>query len=228
MSVQDQQTESVFQGSRATVVSPDIDTSAPSSEELDVVSDETSVEDDELDSLLDFSDDEETEGDTETLPETETSAGFQQEFEQHFGMSVEDAKSLVQELAQERADRQQRTQQQQVELQQRDLATHWGVDEGEVVSRLVVVKQYWDKLPEEKKAQYDNAEGAKAIYAKLVASGKANVPKLDRNSTKSASTGSPKYLYTEAQIRELQKNPEEYAKEADNILRAYQLGKVRK
>lgn len=216
-----------FQGTRATIVSPATDTTAPSQDEQSVDSEDVAVEEtgepDDLDALLEgltADEQDDTEVD-DTKEEDKPSAGFVAEFEQHFGMSVDDAKALVQELAAERSDR-------TVRQQQADLATHWGVDAGEVTARLMVVRQLWEKLPAEKQAQYDNAEGAKAIYAKLQASGKAGTPKLDRNSTRKTEGGQSKWMYTQAQINALMQNPDEYAKEADNILRAYQLGKVKK
>lgn len=216
---------SAFQGTRATIVSPVTETTVPSQDEQNVDSEPVIAEEqgdtDELDALLaGLSDEEETVND-ETTSEDKPSAGFVEEFEQQFGMSVADAKALVQELAAERSDR-------TVRQQQADLATHWGVSTDEVTQRLMVVRQFWEKLPADKQAQYDNAEGAKAIYAKLLASNKAGTPKLDRNSSKRTEGSSSKYMYTQEQINALMRNPEEYAKEADNILRAYQLGKVKK
>ncbi|AGY46501.1 scaffolding protein [Cyanophage PP] len=173
----------------------------------------------DLDALLETLDNEGTEQPSED--EQQPTAEFSAQFEQTFGMSVDDAKELIQELHQERVER-------QVRVMHNELASHWGVDNKEVENRLLEVRKLWEKLPPDKQTQYDNVNGAIAIWARLESSGRTkNTPKLDRNSTSSV-TSSSKYWYTEAQIRELQKNPTEYAKHADNVLRAYALGKVKR
>ena len=220
---------STFQGTRATIVSPATSPTVPSQDEQNDASETVAADEpgelNELDAYLAGLTDEEEPEEAEieeTAPDGDTpSARFTAEFEDQFGMSVADAKALVQELAAERSER-------TVRQQQADLATHWGVTTDEVTERLTIVRQFWEKLPVEKQAQYDNAEGAKAIYAKLAASNKTGTPKLDRNSTKTTSSGQTKWMYTQEQINTLMKDPAEYAKEADNILRAYQLGKVKR
>ena len=208
---------STITGSRAEIIysnasADDSDTEDELSLE-DEGSDTNEIEDD-LSALLE----DELEGEDATDDSSdEYDPKFNATFEKNFGMSVEEAKELVQSLAQERAER-------GVRQQQEALASHWSVPQQEVERRLIDVRAYWEKLPDEKKVKLDNIEGAKAIWAKL-SQGKAGTPKMDRTSGRTPG-GTAKYLYTQKQIDRMPQA--EYDAQADNIAAAYASGRVRK
>jgi len=220
----------LYQPSRATVIYdtpselesvdlPELPSTEDTDLELDEApSNEVTNEDADLDAILSEMD---TEGEQPTEDDDTGYTKYRERLEQDLGMPLAEAKALIEELV---AERQQRT----VREMHSELASHWGVGTKDVEQRLVEVKKLWDKLPADKQAQYDNVQGAIAIWARLEASGKVkSTPRLDKNSTGST-VAQTKYWYTQAQISELMKNPNEYAKHADRITIAYQQGRVKR
>jgi hypothetical protein len=169
-------------------------------------------DDDILDGLFD---DEVT---TEDKPEP--SAAFTEQFEQHFGMTVDDAKALMEDLSALRQEREAY----QVYLQHQQLATHWDVPQETVAQRLTEVAKVWNKLPDDKKQKLDNIDGVKAIWARIETKGGKSTPKLDKSAAKA--TAQSKYLFTQSQIDSM--SDAEYAQNRQAIANAYAQGKVKK
>lgn len=211
-----QQDPATITGSRAQIIYDSADTSDNDLDLEDSVDDETELEEGEdLSALLE--DEDTPEDDAPDDGSEDYDPKFSKTFEKEFGMTVEEAKELVQSLAQERAER-------GVRQQQEALASHWGVPQQEVERRLIDVRTYWEKLPEEKQRKLDNVEGAKAIWAKI-SNGKTTTPKMDRTSGKTPG-GSSKYLYSQKQIDKMPQH--EYDAQADQIAAAYAAGRVKR
>lgn len=202
--VQDQQDEPlVVQGvsSRATMLYDD-----PAIDENDLSEEEVVTESDELPPLDDL------ELSTE---DTEPTQAFSEQFQEHFGMSVDEARELITTLQQEVAAR-------QVNAQKFELSAAWNVPIGEVEQRLAVVSRMWAQLPDDKKAAYDNPKGAIALYERYT---QKRGLKGIQTSNKQAPVES-KYLYTQKQIDRMDQAT--YEREQQRIMLAYAQGRVKK
>lgn len=179
-------------------------------------------EEDELLKLLDEAEAPEAEDSEE--PETEEdkddedfTAKFEQHFEKTFGMKPDEAVSLVQELVQERLDREVRGQ--LAELQQA-----WGTDESETQQRLEAIREVYNTLSPDKQARFNNVKGAQAIWNRMVSTGKA--PKVLRGKTATPTKSKTQPMYTQKQIDDMPLK--EYEKQAQRIAYAYANGLVAK
>lgn len=157
------------------------------------------------------------ESDELPLPEddedpTEKSADFASQFKEHFGLPVEEAQEILQELIQEREQR-------QVLDQKYELAAKWEVPIAEVDRRMALVTERWSRMSPEDKAKYDSVQGAIAIYKSLQPKDKG----IQSSFKKSPATTS-KYDFTQRQIDSM--SPQERQRLDAQILRAYAAGRV--
>lgn len=177
-------------------------------------------EEDELLKLLD-SDEETDESDSEEpeTPEDDKDDDFEAKFEQHFektfGMKPEDAVMLVQELVQERVDR-------EVRGQLTELKTVWGTDDNETQQRLEAVREVYNTLSPENQVKFNNVKGAQVIWNKIAASGKA--PKVLKGKSATPTKSQPKAMFTQKQIDAMP--IAEYEQNAQRIAYAYANGLV--
>ena len=203
--VQDQLDDSpVYQSStsRATVIYDD-----PSVDVNDLAEEEVVTESDELPPLDDL--------ELTTEDSDQPTQAFSEQFQEHFGMSVEEARDLITTLQQEVAAR-------QVNAQKFELSAAWNVPIGEVEQRLAVVSRMWSQLPDDKKAAYDNPKGAMALYERYT---QQRGLKGIQSSSKQPAVQS-KYLYTQKQIDQMDQAT--YEREQKRIFLAYAQGKVKK
>jgi hypothetical protein len=96
------------------------------------------------------SEDEETPAEEETTDET---SDFAAQFEENFGIKPDEAVNLVNGLQKFR--------------QEMDLMRTWGVAPGEFDTRMASVREFYEKLPEADRGQFDNPAGAVAIWNHL-------------------------------------------------------------
>lgn len=226
MQVESQEDNVVIQTSNATV---DYSLLAPEQADVTVNEDSTKVEDvqvepelseeDELLALLDAEEsNDEPEGEPET-PEDEPDKTFEAQFEQHFektfGMKPDEAVALVQELVQERVDR-------EVRGQLMELKEAWGTDDTETSSRLEAVREVYNTLSPENQAKFNNVKGAQIIWNRLASSGKA--PKLTKGKTATPTKSKPQPMFTQKQIDAMP--IKEYEANAQKIAYAYANGLV--
>lgn len=148
-------------------------------------------------------------------------AKFNEDFKKYAGVDFKEAVESFKYV-------QQIQQQQRVNEQKQVLANEWGVDGGELESRLGQVRERWLRLKPELQQQYDTNDGIKLIWTyieKEQAKNQKVVPGLQRNSTKIPAGSQPKYDYSQRQIDKM--NNEEYAKNANRIMQAYANGRVK-
>lgn len=165
--------------------------------------------------------------DVNELPDTPEAKKFAEDFQKYLGFSVDefrqaskDYQQTIQYINQVRAE--------QYKIQaQNTLANDWGVDTTEVQSRLEKVKERFNKYPQDMQERLDNVEGAKLIWAKIeqeqgLQSNNTQVPQFQRSTQRTAPRQQP--MFTQRELDNM--SPDEYQRNADRILRAYQLGLV--
>lgn len=148
---------------------------------------------------------------TEETTEDDYSKAFSEDFKKVFGIEVDEAKALVNDLTSFR--------------QEMALMRHWGVSPNEMNTRLTQVKEYFGTLPEDQRSEFDSVEGAIAIWeflekqtpnqttAKRRPRGTVNQPKPQQ-----------KRVYTEQEIQKMSR--EEYQRNYQEITRAYMENRV--
>lgn len=148
---------------------------------------------------------------------------FAEDFEKYMGVSLDQFKASQQEAV--NYVNQVKAEQAKVEATKL-LASDWGVEASEVEGRLEKVQERFNKYPEDMRKRLDSVEGAKLIWAKIEQEENARinkqVPQFQRS--RGRSNGQPKALFTQKEIENM--SPEAYARNADRILRAYQMGLV--
>ena len=119
-----------------------------------------------------------TEGQEELTEENESevSEGFSAEFEKTFGLKPDEAVNLFNQL--------------QAFRDEQVLMREWKVDPTTYDERMAAVREFYSKLPEDGQQQFNNIEGAKAIWQHLVDSGKVAQKKSPTN-VKSARVNKP-------------------------------------
>lgn len=148
---------------------------------------------------------------------------FAEDFEKYMGMPIDQFKASQQEaieyVNQVKAERA------KVEATKL-LANEWGVDITEVEGRLEQVQKRFNKYPEDMRKRLDSVEGAKLIWAKIEQENanrlNKQVPQFQRS--RGTATAQPKAMFKQSDIDKM--SPEIYARNADRILKAYQLGLV--
>lgn len=157
------------------------------------------------------------------LPDTPEAKKFAENFKEYLGFDISELKSGVQELQQYRERLQAEETQRSQEKQMSSLQKEWGLDQSAFDGRMNQIVERFKQYSPEMQKRLDTVEGAKLIWAKLEQESKeSNVPSFQRNST--ISPGGKKYLFGKSEISNMSK--EEYAKNSDRILKAYQLGLV--
>lgn len=153
---------------------------------------------------------------TQDESEDEQHRLFREMFEKTFGVAPE---VLKEELQTTRLEREK----QAAEAELNRLKSDWGVDEGELSSRLMLIKERLEALPEASRAALDNYEGINILWNAIQhEKGSVQVPRYERSST--VNTASNKPMFTREQLKAM--SPDEYRRNNDQILYAYQHGLV--
>ena len=161
--------------------------------------------------------------DSYELPDTPEAKKFAEDFKQYLGFDVNELRTGIKELEQYRQTLAQERVQQQQEKQMSSLQEEWGLDKSSFEGRMKQVIERFQKYSPEMQARLDSVEGAKLIWAKLEQEqSQNNVPNFVKSS--GFTSGGKKYLFTASEIKSMSK--EQYAKNADRILKAYQQGLV--
>lgn len=103
----------------------------------------------------------------ETEEDKEPSSEFGEQFKAVFGMDTTEAISLVNELSNFRDEVQ--------------LMRQWGVAASEYDSRIGAVKEFYNTLPEDGREQFNNPQGAIAIWNHLEKTGSVQSPSTPRS-----------------------------------------------
>lgn len=140
---------------------------------------------------------------------------FGDAFKDATGYSVEDVKSIIEEL---RSYQQQRSADEGVT----QMAAEWGVTSAEASERLAIVAAEFNKLKATDKPKYDNVQGARKLWANYSARQKAPTSSKGSATTSSARKGS---TLTRAEIDAM--SPAERASRHGEIVLAYSQGLVK-
>ena len=158
------------------------------------------------------------------LPDTPEAKKFAEDFKQYLGFDISELRTGVQELQTYRQQLEQERQQAAQQQEMSKLQKEWGLEQGEFDTRLNAVIERFNKYSPEMQARLDSVEGAKLIWAKLEQEAKdSGVPAFQKSSS-GAVSGGKQPMFTRTEIASMSK--EEYSRNADRILKAYQLGLV--
>lgn len=157
------------------------------------------------------------------LPDTPEAKKFAEDFKQYLGFDISELRGGIKELEEYRqqivAEKQQASQDKQLSALQQE----WGIDKAELDGRMNQIIERFKKYTPEMQARLDTLEGAKLIWAKIEQEmSDTNVPQFQKSSFNGS--GGKKFLFSSAEIKAMSKA--EYTKNADKILKAYQLGLV--
>jgi hypothetical protein len=153
--------------------------------------------------------------DTQDTTYTEADKNFNASFEKLFGMPVNDALNLVQELVAFRAQVEasggtKALAQMSVARQEEILKTDWQVDQAEFNQRMRAIRAYFNTLPPNKQQALDDVDGAKIIWAKIEGDLKKRsmkaTPSINRSSRATTPQGrinQPKQLYKMSDLVEM-------------------------
>jgi hypothetical protein len=145
---------------------------------------------------------------TEESEDTEVLEGFDQEFEKRFGLPVDEARETINSLI--------------AFKDEMALMRGWGISPADYDSRMKAVKEFFVTLPENKQAEFNSPEGAKAIWEHL------DKQNQSKRSTRKAATTSTK-AQKSAQLKKsdiLRMPKEEYNRRLPEINQAYRKGLV--
>lgn len=178
-----------------------------STDTTEIVPDENTVPDIEEQELVE----DEQELEEESEQETED---FDKQFETKFGVKPEEAKSLFTDLM---AMRDEMT-----------LMRLWEITPVEYGQRMSEVREFFQKLPEDKQSDFDNVEGAMSIWNYLQ-SQKPDEPKSNkivkvRGKSTNVTSQPTKRIYTRSEIVGMSK--EDYNKARADINQAYFEGRI--
>jgi hypothetical protein len=146
---------------------------------------------------------------------TEADKKFNASFEKLFGMPVNDALNLVQELIAFRSQVEasggtKALAQMSVARQEELLKTDWQVDQPEFNQRMRAIRAYFNTLPPNKQQALDDVDGAKIIWAKIEGDLKKRsmkaTPSINRSSRATTPQGrinQPKQLYKMSDLVEM-------------------------
>ena len=165
------------------------------------------VEEDLVESTEEVLEDQET-TDTQDTEEEDYSQAFATDFKRVFGVEVDEAKALVDDLTAFR--------------QEMALMKHWQVTPTEMNSRINQVKEYFGTLPENQRAEFDSVEGAIAIWDFLQKQNSSQPQSVKRRPRGTVSQPKPQtktVVYKESDIRKMSR--EEYARNYQEITKAY-------
>lgn len=177
------------------------------------------ADDADLDALADGLLDDETEEDSEFVEGSPRFEAFKSDFNKAFGIELADAVELVQGLQNDKITR-------AVNEQKYELGAHWEIPVSQVEQRLAVVAKLWNKLPAERRADFDNPKGAITLWAKYEASQGKRAGGIVKSQGKGTVQSSTKYTFTESQINAMDQST--YDKNSAAILNAYATGRVKK
>lgn len=169
---------------------------------------ETTEEDEELD------DEEETVVEEEAAPETSTE--FASQFKAAFGIEPQEAVELVNSL--------------QVFRDEQALMRQWGVSPSEYDERMSTVRQFFEKLPEDKRGEFNTVQGAVAIWNHLVETQQIAQKPQKTSALPKSKTGRqpvptrPKHDFKRSEILRMPQT--EYKQKLPQIAKAYREGRV--
>lgn len=159
---------------------------------------------------------EETE-ETETAEEEETEEelrGFDQEFTKRFGVKPDEAVEIINSLSAFRDEM--------------NLMRNWGVSPTEYDTRMTQVREFYKTLPEDKQPEFNNPEGAKAIWEHLEKTNpskkKSSTVSKVGSSKKPTTTAKPKEFIKKSEI--LRMSAAEHQRRLPEINLAWQQGRV--
>lgn len=161
------------------------------------------------------------------LPDTPEAKKFAEDFQQYLGISIDDFRQAAQDYKQTIEYFNQVKAEQYYNQAKQQLSNEWGVGGAEVDQRLEKVQERFNKYPQEMRDRLDSIEGAKLIWAKIEQEANAktnrNVPQFQRS--RGVNSPAPKVMFTQAEIDAMPQHV--YERNADKILRAYQMGLVK-
>lgn len=158
------------------------------------------------------------------LPDTPEAKKFAEDFKNYLGFDITELRTGVQELQKYRQQVAQEAAQAAQVKQTASLQQEWGLQGDAFDSRMSQIVERFKQYSPEMQKRLDNVEGAKLIWAKIQEESKnSDVPQFMKSSP-GVSSGGKKPMFTRAEIMNMSK--EQYAKNADRILKAYQLGLV--
>lgn len=192
---------------------------APNTDALEEISNENEGDESAEDLQLELekstteSEEEET-TESESEDDEEVSAEFNTQFKEAFGMDVNEAKELVSDLQNFRAEN--------------ALMRDWGVSPTEYDSRITRVREFYNGLPEDGREKFNSPDGAKAIWnhiSKNDSSTNAKAPKRARGTLgKSKSRAKQPELIKRSDI--LRMSDADYRVNYSRISRAYAENRV--
>ena len=195
----------------------------PVEQEVDLT--DLQSEEADLDALAsDLLTDEDT---TEPEPEDDFTEGsprfesFKQDFSKAFGIELNEAVELVQSLHTDRAQR-------AANEQKYELSAHWEVPVAKVEERLAIVAKLWQRLPADKQAQFDNPQGAIALWSRheTAAAKRTGLRSTQKTGSVGASTARTAFDFTEKQIDSM--DAATYSANATAIALAYANKRVKR
>lgn len=150
---------------------------------------------------------------SESKETVEEDPGFIKAFEKHFGVTPDEAVGLFNEL--------------QAFRDEMILMRKWGISPAEYDSRMQQVREFYKQLPEEGQAQFNNVEGAIAIWDYI---SKQN-PTTNKQATQAKSATRIKAASTPKQevLRKsdiLRMSQDEYQRNLPKITKAFREGRV--
>lgn len=148
--------------------------------------------------------------------QVEPSAEFGEQFKAVFGMDTSEAVSLVNELANFRDEV--------------HLMREWGVAAHEYDTRIGAVKEFYNTLPEDGREQFNNPQGAVAIWNHLEKTGKVVSPSTPRSGRAKSSVRSSVSKPPAAEMLKrsdiLKMDDKTYQENYARISKAFQEGRV--
>lgn len=148
----------------------------------------------------------------ETEEETTELSDFATQFEENFGVPLDEAKETIAQIQNFRDEM--------------VLMGKWNVTPSEYASRIGQVKEFYQTLPEEQREKFNTVEGAEVIWNHL----QKNQPKAATKKTSSPGSSksvkrTAKPTYTSAQIAKMP--PAEYNAKKSDIMAAFREGRVK-
>lgn len=146
---------------------------------------------------------------------------FKEDFNKAFGIDLSEAVELVQSLHTDRAQR-------AANEQKYELSAHWEVPVKQVEERLAVVAKLWQRLPEDKRAQFDNPQGAIALWSRheAAANKRTGMRSTQKTGSVGGNTARTAFDFTEKQIDNM--DAATYSANATAIALAYANKRVKR
>jgi len=165
----------------------------------------------EVEETDEVEDSESEEGEVEETDEEELSPEFNTQFQEAFGMDVEEARDLVGELQNFKSEM--------------VLMRDWGVNPIEFDTRITQVREFYNGLPEDGREKFNSPEGAKAIWNHISKNDVQETKKKSPNRKKGTLGKSPNARGKKPELIKrsdiLKMNDEDYGKNYGRITKAF-------